>query len=167
MRRRGLRSGWERKGGERGRRAAGNALLAGFLLLLPLTEVKCVESYLYLRGIVLDDVAGFKGFATLSKRTRIETEGTLSLALAYLRHDLRMVDSLLWGIVGIGEGLLGAGSVPGVGSDLCGRGRGDGGVRLDGLDGTGERFASCLEGLQVKIGVLVALDGEVLLGCFV
>ena len=36
-----------------------------------------------------------------------------------------MVDSLLWGIVGVGEGALGAGSGPGVGGD-CGRGRGDG-----------------------------------------
>ena len=44
-----------------------------------------------------------------------------------------------------------------------GRGSGDGGVRLDCLGGTGKCFASCLEGLQVQISVLVTLDGEVML----
>ena len=77
-----MRGGWGRKGGEWGRRAAGSTLLTGGGFLLPLTVIKCVESYLCLCGIVLDDVASFKGFGTLDERVNIETEGTLSLALA-------------------------------------------------------------------------------------
>ena len=72
---------WGRKDGERGRRAAGSTLLTGFLLPV-LTGIKCVKSYLCLRGIVLDDVASFKGFGTLYERVNMETEGTLSIALA-------------------------------------------------------------------------------------
>ena len=78
----GLEGWMGRKGGERGRRTAGSTLLTGFLLHLPLTVIKCVESYLCLRGIVLDDIASFKGFGTLDERVNMETEGTLSLTLA-------------------------------------------------------------------------------------
>ena len=76
-----MRDGWGRKVGERGRRAAGSALLTGFLLLLHLSKVECIESYICLCGIVLDDVAGFKGLATLFERVTIETEGTIIFAL--------------------------------------------------------------------------------------
>ena len=73
--------GWVgRKGGERGRRAAGSTLLTGFLLPV-LIRIKCVKSYLCLRGIVLDEVASFKGFGTIDERVNMETEETLSLAL--------------------------------------------------------------------------------------
>ena len=67
-----MRDGWGRKDGDRGRRAAGSTLLTG-LLLPVLILIKCVESYLCLRGIVLDNVAGFKGFGTLDEPVVMET----------------------------------------------------------------------------------------------
>ena len=63
-----MRGGWGRKGGERGRGTAGGVRLTGLLVARSmLLKVKCVEIRFGLLGIVLDDVAGLKGPATLSE----------------------------------------------------------------------------------------------------
>ena len=47
------------------------------------------------------------------------------------------------------------------GSNSCGRGRGDGGVSLDGVVGPDKGCTLCFEGLKIKIHVLVTLDREI------
>ena len=152
--------------GGQGRGTAGGARLTGLLFSRSL-ESECDEFRLGFLGVVLGDVAGFKGFATLHKGINPKADGTVSLTLGDLLLDkaprgkagrIRVRGRIPWG----------AGSArPGSGSDLCGCGRGDGGVGLNGLGGTGKYFASCLEGLQVQVSVLVALDGAVMLDGFV
>ena len=146
-------------------------MLTGLLLVRTMfLEVECFKLCFSLRGIVLCDVAGLKCLATLSEGMTPEAYGSIRLTLGELCHDKvefkRSGRIRGLGVTGFGDQSAGR-AVSSVGGELCGRGCGDGGIGLDSLGGRGECFTPCFWGLQVKIHLLVALDGEVVFDGFV